>query len=171
MTSATWTNERVEKLKKLWADGLSASQVAAELGHVSRNAVIGKVHRLALPGRKTGQTVSSMKTAVRQSARPVRKPASPQPVPYLVRGNAAVRPEAEAMPAEAAAEAMPIFPRVTMMELMPSSCKWPIGDPLTPDFRFCGAKTENGAPYCTYHACMAYQVRSESSQARRATRR
>lgn len=171
MTSATWTNERVEKLKKLWADGLSASQVAAELGQVSRNAVIGKVHRLGLPGRKTGQTVSSVKKAVRQSAQPVRKSAPPRPVPYLVRGNAAVNLDAEAMPAEAAADVMPIFPRVTMMELKPSSCKWPIGDPLTPDFRFCGARTENGAPYCTYHACMAYQMRSENNQGKRATRR
>lgn len=46
-----WTDERVEKLKKLWAEGLSASQIAAQLGGVSRNAVIGKVHRLSLPGR------------------------------------------------------------------------------------------------------------------------
>lgn len=55
-----WTDERVERLKKLWAEGLSASQIAAQLGGVSRNAVIGKVHRLNLPGRaKSGGTVAA----------------------------------------------------------------------------------------------------------------
>lgn len=171
MTSAIWTNERVERLKQLWADGLSASQVAAELGHVSRNAVIGKVHRLGLPGRKTAQPGSPVTKAARQSVQPVRQQIPSRPVVYLVRGNAAVKQQAEEVPSEGLAEVVPIFPRVTLMELKPSSCKWPIGDPSTPEFRFCGARTENGAPYCTFHACMAYQARSEGNQARQAKRR
>jgi GcrA cell cycle regulator len=79
-----WTDERVEKLKKLWADGLSASQIAAQLGGVSRNAVIGKVHRLNLPGRAKSGGQSSVRTkratAARgrqpmQAARRLRQPA------------------------------------------------------------------------------------------------
>ena len=67
-----WTDERVEKLKRLWAEGLSASQIAAQLGGVSRNAVIGKVHRLNLPGRaKAGGSTGASRSAKRPAA-PVR---------------------------------------------------------------------------------------------------
>src|SRR4051812_20746161 len=65
----SWTDERIELLKKLWADGLSASQIAAELGQVTRNAVIGKVHRLGLAGRAKVSTSSV--------ARPARKAPAP----------------------------------------------------------------------------------------------
>jgi len=66
-----WTDERVEKLKRLWSEGLSASQIAAQLGGVSRNAVIGKVHRLSLPGRaKAGGTVAANRTAKRATSAP-----------------------------------------------------------------------------------------------------
>ena len=69
-----WTDERVEKLKKLWSEGLSASQIAAQLGGVSRNAVIGKVHRLSLPGRaKAGGTTA----ATRPKQRPTSAPRAP----------------------------------------------------------------------------------------------
>src|SRR6218665_1072362 len=68
-----WTDERVEKLKRLWAEGLSASQIAAQLGGVSRNAVIGKVHRLSLPGRAKaggGTSAASRPAAKRQTSAP-----------------------------------------------------------------------------------------------------
>lgn len=66
-----WTDERVEKLKKLWSEGLSASQIAAQLGGVSRNAVIGKVHRLSLPGRAKagGSTAAAARPKRATSAR------------------------------------------------------------------------------------------------------
>ena len=63
-----WTDERVEQLKKLWAEGLSASQIAGRLGGVTRNAVIGKVHRLGLSGRATTSRMKSHRTRPRAAA-------------------------------------------------------------------------------------------------------
>lgn len=160
--AATWTDERVELLRKLWNDGLSASQIAAEIGNVTRNAVIGKVHRLGLSGRTRPQSTTPQRP---------RKPAVRQPGPSLppaslhTRGATALAPspqrEAEAAP-EAAPKpehevVVPFSERVTIMELKESMCRWPLGDPTTAEFRYCGAKSETGAPYCTYHCRIAYQ--------------
>ncbi|MFN3627560.1 GcrA family cell cycle regulator [Parvibaculum sp.] len=150
-----WTDERVELLKKLWAEGLSASQVAKQLGGVTRNAVIGKVHRLGLSGRAT-------------PSRPAR--ARPQAPRTLVRG----RPDpltAEARHEDlghdtgserrevARAEERGLEPaeRATVLTLTEHTCKWPIGDPGRPGFHFCGRGADHGSPYCTDHARMAYQ--------------
>src|SRR4026209_1467277 len=70
----SWTDERVELLKKLWADGLSASQIAAELGGITRNAVIGKVHRLGLSGRAKSPSSS------------VPRPRKPRSSGHMMRG-------------------------------------------------------------------------------------
>ena len=151
----TWTDERVELLKKLWADGLSASQIAGELGGITRNAVIGKVHRLGLSGRAKAPSSS----VPRQ-----RKPRAPTmfraPRP-MMRGNTALahqpaydyEPEAELQPIE---NIIPIGQRCSLLELDQEKCHWPIGDPGQPDFFFCGGVTANG-PYCGYHARIAYQ--------------
>lgn len=163
MTSATWTDERIERLTKLWAEGFSASQIAAELGHVSRNAVIGKVHRLGLASRKTTTTSAGPTKRIASGGHYGRKQSPVRVQRPAVIGNLAVATDIEdAMPA-VSTRVLPIFPRVTLVELKPSSCKWPIGDPLTPEFRFCGAQTENGSPYCSYHACLAYQPRAVSN--------
>jgi GcrA cell cycle regulator len=152
----TWTDERVELLKKLWADGLSASQIAGELGGITRNAVIGKVHRLGLSGRAKAPSSS----VPRQ-----RKPRAPSmfrsPRP-MMRGNTALahapaydyEPEPELEPIE---NIIPIGQRCTLLELDSEKCHWPIGDPGQPDFFFCGGKTGAGTPYCGYHARVAYQ--------------
>jgi GcrA cell cycle regulator len=159
----SWTDERIELLKKLWADGLSASQIASELGQVTRNAVIGKVHRLGLAGRA--------KVSTSAAARPARK-AAPARVGGgsisrpLMRGNAALKvvalPQDE--PYAAALEELdedvviPMSQRVTIMELKEGLCRWPMGDPASPDFRYCGAQgAGNGGPYCAYHSRVAYQ--------------
>ncbi len=161
---ATWTDERVELLKKLWNDGLSASQIAGELGGVTRNAVIGKVHRLGLSGR--AKAPASASAAARQ-----RKPAPPRPnAPFApapaVRGNTALAPQAR-IQTEPRPEhkpepldpnvVVPFSERVTIMELRENMCRWPMGDPTHPDFRFCGLKTDTGVPYCGYHSRIAYQ--------------
>ena len=124
----TWTDERVELLKKLWADGLSASQIAGELGGITRNAVIGKVHRLGLSGRAKAPSSS----VPRQ-----RKPRAPSmfraPRP-MMRGNTALahqpaydyEPEPELQPIE---NIIPIGQRCTLLELDQEKCHWPIGDP------------------------------------------
>lgn len=162
MQQLQWTDDRVELLKKLWNDGLSASQIANELGQVTRNAVIGKVHRLGLSGRAKAPA----STAPR-ARKPTRAAPSAPPRPSLpsTRSNLAFkpRPAPEALPVvEAAPRAevdnvVPMGERCTIMELKEFSCRWPIGEPGKDDFRYCGARSGAGIPYCTYHSRIAYQ--------------
>jgi len=160
-----WTEERVERLKKLWSDGLSASQIAAELGGgVTRNAVIGKVHRLGLSGR--GKPSGTGTPRPRKVA--PRTPSAPTTFDQLRRRTATALAPARAPLPEAEAEVayrplpveevvIPMSKRVTIMELRDSMCRWPLGDPSTPEFRFCGARAGTAMPYCGYHAQLAYQ--------------
>jgi GcrA cell cycle regulator len=161
----SWTDERVELLKKLWSDGLSASQIAAELGGITRNAVIGKVHRLGLSGRA--------KSASAAVARP-RKARSPSHMLRLarssIRGNTALA-HAYEVDVEEAPELIeniiPIGQRRTILELNEQTCRWPIGDPGSSDFFFCGGNTVSGLPYCAYHSRMAYQPAADRRRDRR----
>ncbi len=163
----TWTDERVELLKKLWIDGLSASQIATELGGVTRNAVIGKVHRLSLSGRAkpaTAPTARTRKPAVANSRVGV-QPRGAAPARPLVAGNTALKPIAQTAPeprrtlrAEASgAVVVPISLHATILTLTEQTCKWPIGDPSTEEFHFCGQRSGSGIPYCEYHSRIAYQ--------------
>ncbi len=149
-----WTDERVELLKKLWTDGLSASQIAAELGGITRNAVIGKVHRLGLSGRA--------KSPASAAPRP-RKPRAPGMMRLArptMRGNTALapmyEPDVEPEP-ELVENIIPLGQRCTLLELNEGKCRWPVGDPGATDFFFCGGRTSDGLPYCGYHARIAYQ--------------
>ncbi|SOE18079.1 GcrA cell cycle regulator [Hoeflea halophila] len=173
-----WTDERVERLKKLWADGLSASQIAAQLGGVSRNAVIGKVHRLNLPGRaksggqatvRTKRTTAAPRapnyagrTASTQTARPVGRSS----------GGAALKQDLDVVASEEVDTrpvddvVVPISRRLTLVELSERTCKWPVGDPLQDDFHFCGNDSGDASPYCSYHAKLAFQPSSERKRAR-----
>ena len=167
MTDAaiTWTEERVELLKRLWADGRSASQIAAEIGGCSRNAVIGKVHRLGLSGRaKPGPTAEPKPRKLeRPAAATVPEPADAAPAP------APSRPTLELVADTGAARdlAVPPSERVTIMELRDSMCRWPMGDPTAADFRFCGCRSIPGLPYCTGHAQVAYQPVADRRRDRR----
>ncbi len=163
----TWTDDRVELLKKLWADGLSASQIAGELGGITRNAVIGKVHRLGLSGRAKAPSSSVPRQRKPRAASMFR---APRP---MVRGNTAL-----AMPAydydpepepELLENIIPIGQRCTLLELNDEKCHWPIGDPGQPDFFFCGGKA-TGSPYCGYHARVAYQPANDRRRDRRPPR-
>ncbi len=162
----SWTDERVELLKKLWSDGLSASQIAAELGGITRNAVIGKVHRLGLSGRAKSPSAGV--------ARP-RKMRSPmlRIGRGAIRGNTALAHayeiEAEAEP-ELLDNVIPIGQRRTLLELNEQTCRWPVGDPGSGDFFFCGGNTIEGLPYCAYHSRIAYQPPADRRRDRRATR-
>ena len=124
-----WNDERVELLKKLWADGLSASQIASRLGGVTRNAVIGKVHRLGLSGRATSSRSSSPRPRRVQAPRQHRAPS----LLFGTRGNVALKPayEEEIEPQPAPIEELYIPPeeRATILTLKESMCRWPIGDP------------------------------------------
>ena len=145
----SWTDERVEMLKKLWLEGHSASQIAKQLGGVTRNAVIGKVHRLGLSGRATPS----------QPARPAFK--APRPARPLVSNPPILRRMAEHRPVPAAAPRPAPYVEApgtaTVLTLGAHMCKWPIGDPATDAFTFCGRRAGDGAPYCVEHARLAYQ--------------
>lgn len=150
-----WTDERVEQLKKLWSEGLSASQIAKQLGGVTRNAVIGKVHRLGLSGRATPSRPA--RRTVKPS-RPRTTAAASAPAAPAAR-QAAARPAAVATAAPAPVEPaiLPSGEFATVLTLRDSMCKWPIGDPAQAEFRFCGRKTAGGNAYCEAHSSVAYQ--------------
>ncbi|HTI68004.1 MAG TPA: GcrA family cell cycle regulator [Caulobacteraceae bacterium] len=163
-----WTEDRVASLKKLWLEGLSASQIAKQLGGVTRNAVIGKVHRLGLSGRATPAA----------PARTVFKaPRAPRPAMASVHAPRRVEPVAASQP-------MPSLPAVreepgsaTVLTLGAHMCKWPIGDPAADGFTFCGRRTGQDGPYCNEHARVAYQPaikkgkRSDAAELTRSLRR
>lgn len=177
-----WTDERVEMLKRLWADGLAASQIAGELGGVTRNGVIGKVHRLGLSGRvrrsEFGQPKKQRKQ--RTDRRPLKAVPTPEEKAAAMKRYAAAEAATRALAAgeEPAQELidtlMPVKQRRTLLELTEDTCRWPIGDPGTAEFFFCGAKPveyvvdvigskeiKKRFPYCNYHSRVAYQPASD----------
>lgn len=133
-----WTDERVEQLKSLWADGLSASQIARALGGVTRNAVIGKVHRLGLAGRAGPARSERPRTAITHKA--VLRAAAPEPV--VVEEDPIVLDDGHF---------------ATVLTINDRMCRWPIGDPSENEFHFCGRGPKSGSPYCEAHARKAYQ--------------
>lgn len=206
----SWTDERVETLKRMWAEGQSASQIAKELGGVTRNAVIGKVHRLGLSNRAgEGAATEEAEASPAPQAAPQRaEPAAERPAPAAPRAEPAAPKPAAERPAPAAAPAsgatvtplpirkaiipagQPLPPqpsaneispealasvrevekrarKLTLMELTERTCKWPIGDPATEDFWFCGLPSVAGKPYCEAHVGVAFQPMSARRDRRR----
>jgi GcrA cell cycle regulator len=188
----SWTDERVETLRLMWIDGKSASQIAKELGGVTRNAVIGKVHRLGLSNRSGNGDTPEEEAAPPAEAAPapepviatveieandgtpepqVAAPAAPRPLrdqPPVARPRVPGQPlppqpsgseisaEALANLAEVAKKAR----RLSLMQLTERTCKWPVGDPATEDFWFCGLPSVAGKPYCEAHVAVAFQPMS-----------
>ena len=156
-----WTDDRVELLKKLWAEGLSASQIANRLGGVTRNAVIGKVHRLGLSGRTTTSRAKAPRTR-RRPAHTQNRNARPQ---MRTQGSTALKPaydadadeEYQLAPAPIMELVIPLNERASILTLDETKCRWPIGDPGDEDFHFCGRHSESGVPYCEHHSSIAYQ--------------
>jgi len=128
----SWTDERVETLKKLWAEGHSASRIAAELGGITRNAVIGKVHRLGLSGRAKSPSSAAPRPRKPRAAAHMLRISRPS-----IRGNTALAHafeldmEPEAQPID---NVIPIGQRRSLLELTEDTCRWPIGDPGSADF-------------------------------------
>lgn len=193
----SWTDERVELLKKMWSEGQSASQIAKELGGVTRNAVIGKVHRLGLSNRAgaapaPAETKPEPKPAVAK-AKPVPKPAvapAPEPRPEPTPAPAAAAPTPIPARKQIIPAGQPLPPqpstneispealakvnevekkakKLTLMELTERTCKWPVGDPATDDFWFCGLPVQQGKPYCEAHVGVAFQPMSARRDRRR----
>ncbi|MEG4645473.1 GcrA family cell cycle regulator [Paracoccus sp. P2] len=202
----SWTDERVETLKRMWAEGQSASQIAKELGGVTRNAVIGKVHRLGLSNRaeegadpapepvaKPAVTAAppapEPKPAPEPAPAPEPKPAAaaapapapaPEPAPQPASFNRRPivpagqplppQPSANEISPEALASVREVEKRarkLTLMELTERTCKWPIGDPATDKFWFCGLPSMPGKPYCEAHVGVAFQPMSSRRDRRR----
>ena len=168
-----WTDERVELLRKLWSEGLSASQIAAQLGSVTRNAVIGKVHRLKLSSRgrttvaaprqkKTSSSAGGSKSATR--APTVTRSITTSIGATALQTQFDVEPVVRYRPAQDVV--VPISRRLQLVQLSERTCKWPNGDPLTEEFSFCGNDTAETGPYCTYHSRVAFQPASERRRSR-----
>ncbi|MBO6550152.1 MAG: GcrA cell cycle regulator [Rhizobiales bacterium] len=163
----SWTDERVEILTKLWAEGLSASQIAGRLGGVTRNAVIGKVHRLGLSGRAT---TSRAKPARARKHKTARQSNSPR-LGLFSNSNTALRsistpqdaPKEEPFRSQFVELEIPEEERVDLVDLKECQCRWPIGDPQDGNFHFCGKKKAEGSPYCEYHSAIAFQPLSRQS--------
>lgn len=177
----SWTDDRVETLKTMWGEGKSASQIAKELGGVTRNAVIGKVHRLGLSNRATPAKTTKEKPAPKEAAKPkvapkhekeksaaakilespvslpIRRPiiTAGQPLPPQP-SNSEISQEALATVAEVEKKAK----KLNLMQLTEKTCKWPIGDPATDEFWFCGLNVQTGKPYCEAHNAVAFQPMS-----------
>ena len=203
----SWTDERVETLKKMWGEGQSASQIAKELGGVTRNAVIGKVHRLGLSNRAGTGGAAAAKVAPKEKLAAkvaIKAPAKPKAVPPATKAPPSSSKPAEpevleldenGIPISAARRAIipagqPLPPqpsaneispealakvseiekgskRIGLMELTEKTCKWPVGDPATDDFWFCGLTTQTGKPYCEAHVGVAFQPMSSRRDRRR----
>ncbi|MBI1415865.1 MAG: GcrA cell cycle regulator [Limimaricola sp.] len=197
----SWTDERVELLKKLWTDGQSASQIAKELGGVTRNAVIGKVHRLGLSNRvgagASGETETAEAPApaaaapaeaaaeVSPAAAPAQEAAEQQDVIADENGipmsaaRRAIIPAGQPLPPQPSAneispealakvnEVEKTARRLSLMELTEKTCKWPVGDPATDNFWFCGLPSQAGKPYCEAHVGVAFQPMSSRRDRRR----
>ena len=200
----SWTDERVETLKKMWGEGQSASQIAKELGGVTRNAVIGKVHRLGLSNRAAASGAAA-KAAPKEKPAAAAKPAAPKPAPKakpapapaasvpavkeevlldengipISAARRAIIPAGQPLPPQPSAneispealakvsEVEKTAKRISLMELTEKTCKWPVGDPATDDFWFCGLGVQAGKPYCEAHVGVAFQPMSSRRDRRR----
>jgi GcrA cell cycle regulator len=146
----SWTEARVERLKLLWADGMSASMIAADLGlGLTRNAVIGKVNRLGL-----SDTMSPEQRAQRRS--------NTAPRARGTRTRKASTGEASQPDAYEPVDVSPPDPQFmcTLATLEADMCRAPVGDPSTDEFRFCGTPTLSTRAYCAFHQRMFYQAGS-----------
>ena len=155
-----WTDERIAKLKQGWEGGMTATQIAEMLGEgVTRNAVIGKAHRLGLESRPSPVKATDATPAPARAAA-----AAPPPAPAPVAASApAIKPmEAPAArpvgkPATGVSKGGKQT-RTTLLDLNEKVCKWPIGHPDDADFHFCGRPSNAGFPYCNDHCLVAYQA-------------
>lgn len=171
----SWTDERIGILKKMWKEGKSAAEIAKTLGKgVTRNAVIGKAHRMGLSGRpspikkqaapKKGKAATPAPKKAAKAPRGGKKEKA-APAPTRNSRNAAPPAREVEEPVSSGSEIAPLNGGITLLDLTERMCKWPIGDPREPDFVFCGRGIRIGTPYCPDHAAMAYQSSSRRGQA------
>lgn len=150
----SWDNERTERARKLWREGYSASVIASALGGVTRNAVIGRMHRIGESGRFTPtRTVKVSRPRSRLTPEQRAERARQQTLSKVKRKQIGPFPAEPLPPPDTPA---PLYQRKTLLELQEHHCRWPIGNPGEPEFHFCGATKVLGS-YCETHARQAYQ--------------
>ena len=145
----SWTPERQKKLKELWKKGYTASQIATMLGETTRNAVIGKAHRLNLEARAVSKKVSTALIAKKENH---------------------VDFKQERLSRKARFRALlldknfePENPK-KLEELTDNTCRWPIGHPYEKQFYFCGRKPLEKSPYCKLHVLYAFQPKNAKEE-------
>ena len=189
----SWSEERVEVLKKMWLEGKSASEIAKELGDITRNAVIGKVHRLGLSNREIkplkGGSDSTELKKVRKRGRPrknqtvldgqkslkdtkrgklnlslgitnkktEKKETSKENFETTEVDSMGVVSDLSEETLKSLIDIESKSKKISLMDLTERTCKWPIGDPATEKFWFCGHDSEAGKPYCKTHISIAFQ--------------
>jgi len=150
-----WNEERIAELRRLWSEGFSASQIADRLGGITRNAVIGKAHRLNLPGRPSPIQRQLGERKARQ------RPAAARPAAERMVLAAVAEPRAAHSSGKIARAPRPFrggpIDYSAALTLTDRNCHWPIGHPNEPGFHFCGAPSSPGRPYCTAHCQQAYR--------------
>ena len=142
----SWTNEKVEKLKELWTKGHTASQIAEALGDTTRNAVIGKAHRLNLEARAPSKQSGLIRSKENKQA--------------TKRTPATMSRKARFQSILLDKNFEPENPK-SLEELTEETCKWPIGHPNEEKFYFCGRKPESDFPYCKLHVLYAFQPKNQ----------
>lgn len=166
ITTKTWDEARIARLAQLWREGYSAEDIASALGGTTRNAVLGKIHRLGIQDTAGARAPQTDRTRLSRF-RPT------MPSSFIVkRGksgamnraiNVALRVQAARLPELPAPLPLPADPApaaasspVGMLDLEPHHCKFPLGDPRNPAFKFCGADRLEGRPYCSEHTALCY---------------
>ncbi len=217
-----WTEKRIKTLTELWQKGQTANQIATKLGGVSRNAVIGKVHRLGLTNRTTkssgkpetkfpkkartrpgekSEPQTAKKTAskansttqdrpdvktkakhdvtIEPKTEPARPPSSAPNAPYGLNTRRQIIPAGQPLPPQPSANEVSLetlakvqevektAKKIGLLELTERTCKWPIGDPATDNFWFCGLPSLPGKPYCEAHISVAFQPMTSRRERRR----
>ena len=156
--AATWTTERIEQLHKCVTAGLTCSQIAAEIG-VTRNAVIGKVHRLGLStGGRPGRRPVGLAQRMRTEPAPAQR--RPTRITRIFRAIAEAGPSVVPFPTTIEVPGVDNARRCSLLELAGGRCRWPLSDPGKPDFGFCGSEAIAGFSYCAGHARLAYRLPS-----------
>ena len=185
-----WNDERVAILKKMWLEGNSASEIAKELGNITRNAVIGKVHRLGLSNRDTN--ISKSGTSSTKAIKSVKRGRPPKVNKEQKKRGRPEKPKVQRdlrekinnddqsinslanskLSSESNLDVVSDLSeetiknllkvetkskKISLMELTERTCKWPIGDPASDTFWFCGHESEPGKPYCKTHISIAFQ--------------
>ncbi|MDD3288008.1 MAG: GcrA family cell cycle regulator [Alphaproteobacteria bacterium] len=169
----SWTEQQIQALKKMWGNGFSASDIAKQLGGgLTRNAVIGKAHRLKLSSRPLSvkqedgaavavATANAMMNITRVSNNKKRVMLRPLPPVQTPRTT----PQAMVKEALRPIDSVKRAEGIAVTKAGERHCRWPIGDPRSPEFRFCGCASHEGLPYCVEHARIAYQTVSRRSRA------